>query len=40
MNKTERVKFVKAMEYICRSINDETIFDAWLMNGVADGDIP
>lgn len=36
----ERVKMVKAMEYIARQINDESIFDAWLMCGVADGDIP
>lgn len=35
----ERVKMVKAMEFIVRQVNDETIFDSWLMNGVADGDI-
>lgn len=40
MNKTERVKMVKAMEFIARQINDETIFlDWWLSGGVADGDI-
>ena len=35
----ERTKMVKAMEYICRQINDEEVFMGWLMNGVADGDI-
>ena len=39
MNATERIKMVKAMEYICRQINDEEVFEGWLMNGVADGDI-
>jgi len=35
----ERTKMVKAMEYITRQINDEDIFEAWLTDGVADGDI-
>lgn len=35
----ERVKMVKAMEYICRQINDCEVFEGWLMAGVADGDI-
>ena len=35
----ERVKMVKAMEFICRQINDEDVLEGWLMNGVADGDI-
>ena len=39
MNKIERVKMVKAMEFIARQINDEGVFDGWLVNGVADGDI-
>lgn len=39
MNQIERIKMVKAMEYICRQINDEEVFDGWLINGVADGDI-
>ena len=40
MNKTERIKMVKAMEFIARQLNDETIFlDSWLWAGVADGDI-
>ena len=39
MDKTERIKMVKAMEFICRHINNEDVFEGWLMNGVADGDI-
>ena len=39
MNKQERIKMVKAMEYITRQINDEDIFEAWLIDGVADDDI-
>lgn len=39
INKVERIKLVKAMEYIARKINDEDVFDMWLMDGVADGDI-
>lgn len=40
MSKTDRIKMVKAMEYICRNLNDEDIFyDTWLTLGVADGDI-
>ena len=39
MNKCERVKMVKAMEFIARQINDECLFEAWLIAGVADGDI-
>lgn len=35
----ERVKMIKAMEYIARQINDENVFEGWLLNGVADGDI-
>lgn len=35
----ERIKMVKAMEYIVRQINDEEIFMSWLTIGVADGDI-
>lgn len=36
----ERAKMVVCMEYIARQINDEDVFDGWLMGGVADGDIP
>ena len=39
MNKIERAKMVLAMEYICRQINDEDVFEGWLMCGVADGDL-
>jgi hypothetical protein len=40
MNKIEeRKKMVLAMEYICRQINDENVFEGWLMCGVPDGDI-
>lgn len=35
----ERQKAIVCMEYLCRQINDEDVFDAWLMNGVPDGDI-
>lgn len=39
-NMIDRAKMVLAMEYIARQINDEDVFDGWLMCGVADGDIP
>lgn len=39
MNTVERIKMVKAMEYIMRQVNDEEVFEPWLMEGVADGDI-
>lgn len=39
MNKAERIKMVKAMEFIARQINDEDIIMSWLSVGVADGDI-
>lgn len=35
----DRVKMVKAMEFIARQINDEEVFWGWLMEGVADGDL-
>lgn len=40
MNKVERIKMVKAMEFIARQVNDEELFENWLAAGVADGDIP
>lgn len=41
MNAIERIKMVKAMEYIARCINNEDIFYGWWASmGVADGDIP
>lgn len=39
MDKVERIKMVKAMEYITRQINNEEVFEVWLWDGVADGDI-
>ncbi len=39
MNLTERIKMIKAMEFITRQMNDEERFECWLYNGVADGDI-
>ena len=39
MKKIERIKMVKAMEYIARQINNEEVFESWLLVGVADGDI-
>ena len=39
MNKIERIKMVKAMEFITRQINDEEVFETWLVSGVADGDV-
>ena len=38
-NIIERIKMIKAMEYIARQINNEDVFELWLMCGVADGDI-
>lgn len=39
MNVKERIKAVKAMEFLARQINDEDVFCSWLSLGVADGDI-
>ena len=39
MDNNERIKLVKAMEFIARQVNDEEVFEGWLINGVADGDI-
>ena len=39
MDKQERTKMIKAMEFIARQVNDEEVFDNWLLYGVADGDI-
>ena len=35
-----RKKAVLAMEFLARAINDEEVFEGWLMGGVADEDIP
>ena len=39
MNLRERAKVVRAMDLLCRCINDEDVFMPWLLVGVADGDI-
>ncbi len=39
ISKYDRQKMVLAMEFIARQINDEMVFDEWLSDGVADGDI-
>lgn len=39
MNMEERIKMVKAMEFIARQVNDESVFEEWLVLGVGDGDI-
>lgn len=40
MNKIERIKMIKAMEFVARQINNEDILYSWLLCGIADGDIP
>ena len=40
MNREERIKLIKSMEYVARQCNSEEVFDFWLALGVADGDIP
>lgn len=37
--KNERLKMLKAMEYLMRNVDDEDVFAVWLTYGVADGDI-
>ena len=39
MNKAERIKMVKSMEFIVRNLNDEELLDTWFIVGVADGEI-
>ena len=39
MKLSVRAKMVRAMETVARAVNDESIFESWLMCGVADGDI-
>ena len=39
MDKLERTKMIKAMEFIARNINDEEVFCNWIISGVGDGDI-
>lgn len=39
MKPVERIKLVKAMEYVVRNLNSEEYLEPWLIEGVADGDI-
>ena len=39
MKLSKRAKLVRAMELLARAVNDESIFESWLIYGVADGDI-
>ena len=39
MDKKLRCEIVRAMETLGRCINDEEVFETWLIYGVADGDI-
>lgn len=39
MKLSKRAAVVRAMDLLCRSINDEEVFYPWPMVGVADGDI-
>ena len=39
MNIKQRAEVVRAMDTLARCINNETILEGWLVNGVADGDI-
>ena len=36
-NVAERVELLKAMDVVVRSLNDESVMDLWLTNGVPDG---
>lgn len=35
----ERIDMIRAMEIVCKNINDEEIMMRWRIDGVADGDI-
>ncbi len=39
MNAKRRTEVVRAMETLARTVNDEMVFEEWLIYGVADGDI-
>lgn len=39
MDKKLRCEIVRAMDLLARTINDEEVFETWLIYGVADGDI-
>ena len=36
-NVAERVELLKAMDVVVRSLNDESVMDLWLTNGIPDG---
>jgi len=36
----DRRKAIVCMEFLARQVNDEEVFEYWLYEGVADGDIP
>ena len=36
-NIAKRVELLKAMDVVVRSLNDESVMDLWLTNGVPDG---
>jgi hypothetical protein len=39
MKKKLRTEVLRAMETLARAVNDEYVFEEWLIEGVADGDI-
>lgn len=39
MNLKTRAEMIRAMETVARAVNDEEVFEAWLVMCVADGDI-
>ena len=39
MKENPRIEVVRAMETLARAVNDEVVFERWLICGVADGDI-
>jgi hypothetical protein len=39
MDKAQRIAVIRAMELLARQVNDEELFEEWLVYGVADGDI-
>lgn len=39
MNRSEREKMLRAMETVARALNDEGVFEYWLVAGPGDGEI-
>lgn len=39
MNKIERIKCVKAMEFLARQVKNEAVFPMWSLFGINSGDI-